>query len=536
MRLATRIATVAAVVVAAAGTAGCGSSDSTSTRGATGTAVGSGGKVTFGAVEPDYLTPNRSGIAFDEAHALFTPLMLLNEQNELRNGVAKSITPAEGGRVWTITIKDGWTFHDGEPVTAHSFVDAWNATAYGPNAWGNNGQLANIKGYPELNPAKGTPKVKTLSGLKVLSPTRFQVTLIKPDSQFPLQVTAQQLGFYPLPKVAFRDPKAYNLAPVGNGPFKMVGKFKPNQGLTVERWNGYKGTAPQVDQIEFRVYTDLHTAYNDVLGGNLDISLVGDDQLAKAVKDFPNRLGMYDAPSIDNLGIPLYDSRFKDVRLRQAISMAIDRDAISKALYGGLVSPATDWVPNSVPGARDVCRDHCRFDPAAAKALLEEAGGWSGGKLTIWFPSGFGFEPLFQAVGNSIRQALGIEVAFKATAGFGPFLQARSERTVDGLSRSHWGALYPSMENVLTALYTRNGDDYYAYSNPEVEALLLKGRAAPSADEAITYYQQADDQVATDFPTIPLFTGKYVYAYSQRMEGVSVDINGVDLSRLRIKG
>ena len=94
------------------------------------------------------------------------------------------MTAADGGTVWTIKIKPGWTFHNGEPVTAQSYIDAWNKTAYGPNAWADNGELSDVVGYPALNPASGKPTTKVLSGLKALNATTIQVRLIHPHSQF----------------------------------------------------------------------------------------------------------------------------------------------------------------------------------------------------------------------------------------------------------------------------------------------------------------------------------------------------------------
>lgn len=504
-------------------------------RGAAAVAA-AGGSVSIQEGEPDFLMPQRSFSAYDQAHALFTPLMVLTPKNQLVKGMAQSVTSSKGSRVWTIEIKSGWKFHNGEPVTARSFVDAWNATAYGPNAWSNNGMLANIAGYPALNPQKGKPTRKTLSGLKVLSPTSFRVTLIRPDSQFPLQLTGNQLGFYPLPKVAYKNLSAYNSAPVGNGPFRMVGKSKPNVGLTVRRWAGYKGPKPHVDEIEFRVYSDVHTAYNDVLAGNLDITFVGNDSLAKAQRDFPGRFRSYTAPAVDNLNFPLYDPRFKDPRIRQAISMAIDRKAISKALFGGVLTPATDWVPASTPGARrGHCGSFCAYNPTRAKALLAAAGGWSG-KMNIWFPGGFGYDPLFEAIGNSLRQNLGIDVAYQAPPGFGPFYEALGAKKVDGPSRGHWGSLYPSMGETLGALYTPTGGGYVQtnYNNPTVTNLILKGNSASTLQQAIRYYQLADDQVKADFPTAPLFDAKYNYAHSKRVSNVIISVNQIELNYLTV--
>jgi peptide/nickel transport system substrate-binding protein/oligopeptide transport system substrate-binding protein len=540
MRLMALLAAAAAVAIVAVSAADA--SPSAGAAAVHGTAVAvakAGGRVSIEETAPDFLTPNRSTSAFDEDHALFTPLMELNAKNQLVKGAAQSLTSSHGGRVWTIAIKKGWRFQNGEPVTAHSFVDAWNATAYGPNGWGNNGELANIAGYPALNPKSGKPKAKTLSGLQVLSPTKFRVTLIKPDSQFPLELTGGQLGFYPLPKAAYKNLSSYDKAPIGNGPFEMVGKYQPNVGLTVRRWAGYKGPKPHVDELEFKVYSDVHTAYNDVLAGNLDITFVGNDELAKAQTDFPGRFRSYDAPAIDNLDFPLYDSRFKDPRLREAISMAIDRHAISKALFGGVLTPATDWVPASVPGARPgKCGGYCTYNPAKAKQLLRAAGGWSG-TMNIWYPGGIGYDPLFQAIGNDLRQNLGITVAYQTPPGFGPFFQDLGTKKVDGPSRGHWGALYPSMENTLFSLYTPAGGAGYEetyFSDPIVTGDVAKGNAASSLKQAISWYQKADNRVAQDFPTAPLFNAKYDYVFSKRVSGVVIDVNQIELNNLRVVG
>lgn len=539
MRLVVLLVAAAAVAILAASAANARMSPRVQAAGRSvaATAVASaGGSVSIQEDAPDFLTPNRSTLAFDEDHALFTPLMELNSKNRLVKGMARSLVVSDDGRVWTVTIKSGWRFHNGEPVTAHSFVDAWNATAYGPNGWANNGELASIAGYPALNPKKGKPARKTLSGLKVLSPTRFQVTLIKPDSQFPLELTSNQLGFYPLPKVAYKNLSAYEKAPIGNGPFEMYGRYRPNVGLTVKRWAGYKGPKPHVAEIEFKVYSDVHTAYNDVLAGNLDITFVGNDSLAKAQQDFPGRFRTYNAPAIDNLDFPLYDLRFKDPRIREAISMAIDRRAISKALFGGVLTPATDWVPASVPGARPgTCGVFCTYNPAKARQLLKAAGGWKG-TMNIWYPGGLGYDPLFQAIGNGIRQNLGISVVYKAPPGFGPFFQDEGTKKIDGPSRGHWGALYPNMENTLFSIYTPAGTGYEEtyLDDPVVAADIGKGNAASSLKQSIRWYQKADDRIAKDFPTAPLFNAKYDYVFSKHVGNVVIDANQIELNDLRV--
>jgi oligopeptide transport system substrate-binding protein len=513
---------------------------SPSTTGATShvqSRLAASGTVAIGEIEPDFLTPNRSSLAFDEAHALFTPLMNITPKGKIVKAMAKSIVPSQGARIWTITIKKGWTFQNGEPVTSGSFVNAWNATAYGPNAWVNNGQLSDIAGYPALNPTKkgAKPTARKLSGLKILSPTKFRVTLIKADSQFPWELSGGQLGFYPLPKVALTDSTAFNLAPVGNGPFKMVGKWQHNIAINVKRWSGYKGTKPHVAAIDFKIYSSLETAYNDVLAGNLDITDIGLNQYGQALKQFPHALTAFNAPAIDFLGFSLWDSQLKDKRVREAISMAIDRPAISKALFAGLLTPASDWVPANVPGYRaGVCGQFCTFNPTKAKALLKAAGGFKG-TLTIAYPGGQGYDATYQAIGNELTQNLGIKVTYSSPNGFGPFLSDLGSKKINGAYRGHWGALYPSMVNTLQSLYTPSGAGYFeevVYNNPKVTAALLAGNAATTQAGALAKYDKADSLIAADFPTAPLFYSKYVYIHSTHVSHVVIDDNQIELSTL----
>jgi hypothetical protein len=112
---------------------------------------------------PSFLPGQNNGVAEDELNAIFAPLTKFNAKNQLTYVQAQSVTPSDGGMLWTIRIKPGWTFHNGEPVTAQSYVNAWNATAYGPNAWANNGSFADFAGYPALNPAKGKPSARRYS-------------------------------------------------------------------------------------------------------------------------------------------------------------------------------------------------------------------------------------------------------------------------------------------------------------------------------------------------------------------------------------
>ncbi|MDH6214053.1 peptide ABC transporter substrate-binding protein [Streptomyces pseudovenezuelae] len=516
-----------ALVLALAGCSG-------GTQGGSGSAKDGGFSVAVG--EPDHLTPGRSTVGWDQLRVLFAPLVKVDQQGKVSYVQARSVTSADA-KHWTIKLRSGWTFHNGEAVTAQSYADAWNATAYGPNGWAANGQLAGIEGYAALNPAKGTPKTKTLSGVQVVDATTLKVTLTSPDSQFPLQLTPNQTGFYPMPKAAFTNPAAYDKKPIGNGPFKMTSAWTADKGTTVSDYAAYKGTKPKSSAITFKSYTDLNTAYTDALAGNTDVIGVPVSKYGQVKADFGDRVFTYEAPSLEFMGLPLFDKRFQDVRLRKALSMAIDRSAVNKAIYGGLYTPATSLTPPSEVGAEtDLC-DACTYDPTEAKKLLAEAGGWSG-ELTITYPGGLGLDELYKAVANQIRQNLGIDkVTAQPTADWAEFSEKVIGKKVTGLSHAHWGALYPSMQNTLRGIFTKAGGCVCSnYSAAAVDTLLRQADSETDAAAAQRLYNDVQKRILQDFPVIPLFYGSYIYAATDRVSGVTVGPADVELTQIAAAG
>ncbi len=113
------------------------------------------GEVTFYIGEPEHLFPTTTNESEGGAvlGALFTgPVTFDAATTELEYANAESVVTEDGGLTWTITLKDGWTFHNGEPVTADSYINAWNYAALGANGQQNNSFFANIVGYAEMNP------------------------------------------------------------------------------------------------------------------------------------------------------------------------------------------------------------------------------------------------------------------------------------------------------------------------------------------------------------------------------------------------
>jgi ABC-type oligopeptide transport system substrate-binding subunit len=455
--------------------------------------------------------------------ALFTPLVNYNvETSEVEyTGVAESIESTDQTN-WTVTLKPGWTFHDGTPVTAESFVKAWNYTANTANAQGGNYFFSNIAGYDGENP------VEELSGLKVVDETSFTVQLATPFSQFPLTVGYQV--FAPLPEAFYADPEAFGRKPIGNGPFKADTELQQGQGITVSRYEEYAGEPAAAGGIEFRVIADIQTAYNELIAGNLDVLryTIPAELIGTAQQELGDRYFEREAASFNYLGFPTYDPRFADKRVRQAFSMAIDREAITTAIFQGARAPAYDVIPPVIDGHRPDACQYCKYDPARAKQLLAESGFDVSQPVELWFNSGANHDQWVQAVGNQLQQNLGITYSLRSDFDLAQYLPFGDEKGFTGPFRLGWGMDYPSPQNFLEPLFSTAatppaGSNSAFYSNPEFDRLVAEGNVAATNEEAIALYQQADDVLLEDMPIAPMFFSFSQGGHSERVDNVQFD-------------
>ncbi|WP_200902502.1 peptide ABC transporter substrate-binding protein [Protofrankia coriariae] len=444
-----------------------------------------------------------------------------------RNAVAESIQTTDA-KVYTIKLKSGWTFHDGTPVTAKSFVDAWNYTAYSPNGMQGANYFSHVEGFGQVNNATpdggqpdALPPAKELSGLKVVDDSTFVVTLSAPFSTF-----ATQLGyaaFFPLPASFFADRKAYEAHPVGNGPFQFV-SYTEGKSLLVKRYDGFAGEKAHVDGIDFRFYANLDDAYADVLANKLDyLSFTpwSSTVNSKIKTDLPDsRRASYTYLGHQAIAFPLYDGRFADVRLRQAISMAIDRVDLIRKVFNGARTPADGIVAPNVQGyVGNQCGELCTYQPEKARKLFEESGFQGPVVLTSNVDSAN--QQWMEVTCESIQRTLGRECRFEPVPTLGEFRRKLDDGTIGAIYRSAWVADYPSIENFLNPLFRTGGSSNVGqYSNPAVDALLTRADGAPSEREGEKLYQEAERLVLRDMPTIPIWYQSATAAWSARLHNV----------------
>ncbi|MFE4087371.1 ABC transporter substrate-binding protein [Streptomyces sp. YIM B13502] len=454
------------------------------------------------------------------------------ETGEAQDMLAEKIETTDSQN-FTITVKDGWTFSNGEKVTAQSFVDAWNYGASLRNNQRNAYFFGYIEGYDQVHPEEGEQTADTLSGLKVTGERTFTVKLTQKFSTFP--DTLGYNAFVPLPRAFFDDHDAWVKKPVGNGPY-LVDSYTRGSQMSLRRWDDYPGDdKAQNGGVDLKVYTDANTAYTDLLAGNLDLA---DDipaaQLKNVKADLGDRYLNTPAGILQTLAFPFYDPDWNKAgseKVRKGLSMAIDRKQITDTIFQKTRTPATDWT-SPVLGEdggfqAGLCGEACEYKPDEAKKLIEEGGGLPGGKVTITFNADTGsHREWVNAVCNSINNALDDERACTA-APVGTFADFRNEitdRKMPGPFRSGWQMDYPLIQNFLQPLYYTNASSNDGkWSNQEFDDLVNRANQETDTAKAIDLFQQAEEVVRDNMAAIPLWYQNGSAGWSDRLSDVKLN-------------
>ena len=448
------------------------------------------------------------------------------------NMLADSIKTSDS-RNFTITVKSGWTFSNGEKVTANSFVNAWNYGASLKNNQKNAYFFGYIEGYDKVHPDTGSQSADTMTGLKVVNDTTFTVRLTQKFSTFP--DTLGYAAFSPLPQSFFSDHEGWLKKPVGNGPYTIDSYTKGSQ-MSLRKWEGYPGDdKAQNGGVTLKVYTDNNTAYNDLLAGNLDLV---DDIPAAQLKNVKNDLGSryLNTPAgiIQTIAFPFYEPQWNSAqaqKVRTGLSMAINRKQITDTIFQQTRTPATDWT-SPVLGTdggykAGLCGSACEYNPTEAKKLIQEGGGLPGGQVTITYNADTGsHKEWVDAVCNSINNALGND---KACVGnpvgtFADFRSQASQQKLKGPFRAGWQMDYPLIQNFLQPLYYTNASSNDGkWSNKQFDDLVNQANAETDKSKAVETFQKAEEVVRDQMAAIPLWYQNGSAGYADRLSNVALN-------------
>ena len=458
-------------------------------------------------------------------------------KNELVGLAAESWDVNDAADEFTFHLVKGAKFHDGTTVTSKSFKQGWerilNPNTSTEHASAIGYHLAMVDGYSELSAGEADE----LKGVTCPDDDTLVVKLSQPYADFPYVCMHPALS--PVPDCALEDFDTFFFAPVGNGPFKMDGKWEDGQQINLVRFDDYSyGEKAKLDGVHFNIQKDVQTAYTEFQAGNLDVAQVPTTQLKDAISQYGESEDGYTATtgkevltgdelSIYYLMLNVNDEQLKDKDLRHALSLAINRQAICDTVFEGTREPAGGIVPPGIKGYVENEWADSRYDVDAAKKILDEKyPADANGKRNLSIALTYNLDGDHKAVMEMVMadwSALGIETSSN-TAEWASILSNTYPNADFQVGRLGWIADYPIMDNFLYPLFVTGGDNNYGqYSNADVDKGLLDARAIVSDDERVAKYQEVDKLIAEDMPVIPLFYYKHQMVCSQRVKSLYMD-------------
>lgn len=440
--------------------------------------------------------------------------------------VAERWDVLDGGARFVFHLRPGVTFQDGSPVTADTFVSSWTRLADPDRSSPFAFLLESVEGFLELHTTRETP---TLTGLSAPDPRTFEVRLTRPWPDFVALLGHPTLS--PVPTGA--DEPSFPALPIGNGPYRVESAVEPGVPIVLTRFDGYYGPKAHVDSLEFRVHPTTEDAWPDFLAGELDVSEVPASAFLDAQAEFGTR-GVVTLGRVLYCGFNQAIKRLRNVRLRTAVSLAIDRDALTRGVYGGVAVPATGIVPPTIPGSQDdACAGACFTDLDRAAAMVEKL---PMGSRT--FDLDFRDSPIGARLAVSISERLGL-AGFRVT----PNAYEEDEFVRLFQRREHefyclvWVADFPRPQAFLEPLLlSTSPDNRTGFADVRLDRLLNRARAEDDPAIAEDLYRRAERRALELMPLVPLAWFRSRLAVKPYVQGFALDPTGTfDASTLSIQ-
>jgi len=458
---------------------------------------------------------------------LFEGLMNQDADGNLVPGVATGYTLSDDKLTYTFTLREDAKWSNGDPVVAGDFVYAWRRAVSpelaSPYAWYM--ELTSIENAAAV--IAGEAGIETL-GVSAPDDRTLVVTLSQPLPYFPQMVTHATL--FPVHEAtveAHGDDWTRPENIVSNGAYVLT-EHVPNE-RSVREKNPMYWDAENVilEKTIALVINDENTALTRYLAGELDRTEVPAGQFPRLQKDFPEEAISF--PRLCNYyyTFNLSDSgpeAFKDVRVRKALALAVDRAIITENILAGGQPEAFTFTPAAtagfeVPNVEMASMTQAERD-AMAKELLAEAGYGPDNPLTfdMIYNTSEAHEKIAVAMSQMWKQKLGVEATL-ANMEWKTFLETRGQQDFE-LARGAWCGDYNEASTFLDLLTTPSGYNDGKFSNPEVDALMASAR---TADDTLPIYTEVERILAEEMPVIPIYHYAGVYMMDSDVGGWPVD-------------
>lgn len=404
--------------------------------------------------------------------------------------LAESWSTPDKGATWIFKLRKGVKWHDGKPFTADDVVFSYNTYADPAVASIIANNLSDVKGYEEFRSGKAS----SLSGVSKIDDHTVKFELNGPR---PLWVELKQIYFSILPKHILGDVKPSELARspfwtqnrVGTGPFKWS-KYVPDQYVEVVRNDDYFLGKPKADRIVYRIFADIPSILNALAANEVDVmSYEGGGIPVSDIERMQKVPTLTVLPNVD-AGLPTYlqfnfaQPFLKDVRVRQAMIYAIDREKIIATVRKGTGKISNTMFPAT--WAQSPSLNPYKYDPAKAKQLLKEAGWDSSRKIDfIYYYADQVNKDTVTAI-QAYLAAVGVNIVPR-------LLNPAEIQTVykDGTFEMGYFANGQGLDPSLGALTSTCGAQLsFTYCNKRVDELYDLGLSESQREKRAPYYQE----------------------------------------------
>jgi oligopeptide transport system substrate-binding protein len=441
---------------------------------------------------------------------------------------------ADGAQV-DFHLRSGVRFHHGRAVVAADYVYSLSRVVRPETGSKLAYHLACVEGYEAVR--GGT--ASTLSGVEAVHDHLLRIRLNRPFHEVAAVFGHRATAAVPA-ELADGDPDLFRIHPVSTGPYRIVEPWAVGRGLTLERFNGYYGAneafpnggAGHVERLEFRIYEELEDAYRDWHRGELDVVKVPPARIQEALA-LGERFRRTPCALMQYIGFPTRIAPFDNPMVRRAVALAIDRPAIIDSAFSGTRPLAQRILP---PMLRDDDADDLtgiRYDPAAARALLAECG-VEPVVADFVYNAGLGHDGWVSSVIDQINTNLGWRITPRPMVW--PEFLAWLKRA-DTLFRMTWAIDYPSADNFLFPLFhsaSVGSSNYTRYHSTTVDDLIERARATQDPHRRRRLYVDAEAQVCSDLPLLPLWYGVQYHLVDLsafEVDGPVVDLFGEPVLR-----
>jgi peptide/nickel transport system substrate-binding protein len=393
---------------------------------------------------------------------------------------------------WRFHLREGIQFHNGEPFSADAVVFSAERII-----------------DPEFN-SEQISFVASITGGEAVDEYTVDIFTDGPDPTLPARMT--WLKIVP-PVYAAEDPDQFAQAPVGTGPYKFV-EWVRGSYVTLEANEDYWGGAPDIKEVTWRPIEEAATRLAALQAGEVDIVT---DLIPEYLPQVEKSVAV---PGLEFSWIRINCNvePTNDVRVRQALNYALDKDALVDALYGGYAVKAEGQI--LTPGHFGYNPDvkAYPYDPEKARDLLEEAGA-SGATLELIGESGRWLKDkeLVEAVAMQLEAVgLDIDVNIVEWSDWLDLLFAGAAAAPDLQYSSHDNVLLDA-DRTLSALFTTDGSQS-AYSNPRVDELVLDARTETDVELRAQMYHEAVQIIRDDAACIFTVNLDNIYGLSENLE------------------